>query len=89
MLQRIQTLYLLAALILIIFMFFFPAAEIIVNNELVIGIVGAGVMGKGIAQLLARSGGVVLLCDSQDLAAEKAFSEIRETYDFLVERKKI
>lgn len=42
------------------------------SNELTIGIVGSGVMGRGIAQVAAEAGIKVLLADARDGAAEEA-----------------
>ncbi len=52
----------------------------------VIGIVGAGVMGRGIAQVAAQAGFQVLMHDSQTGAAERARSAIGDTLARVVER---
>ncbi len=52
----------------------------------VIGIVGAGVMGRGIAQVAAQAGFRVLMHDSQAGAADRARSAIGDTLARLVER---
>jgi len=52
----------------------------------IIGIVGAGVMGRGIAQVAAQAGFEVLMHDSQPGAAERARSTIGDTLARVVER---
>ncbi len=45
-------------------------------SDAVIGVVGAGVMGAGIAQVAARAGHVVVVHDAQDGAVERALKAI-------------
>ncbi len=58
-------------------------------NEGVVGIIGTGVMGRGIAQILAQSGRTVLLYDNQAGAAQIARRELRKTFEFLVRKEKL
>lgn len=53
-----------------------------------IGVVGAGTMGAGIAQLAAHAGHRVLLYDAFDGAAEKGRAGIARGLDKLVSRGK-
>ncbi len=49
-----------------------------------IGVVGAGLMGAGIAQVAARSGYSVVLCDVAQPALDRAMAAIREGFSRLV-----
>jgi 3-hydroxybutyryl-CoA dehydrogenase len=55
----------------------------------VVGIVGAGTMGAGIAQVAAQAGHTVLLHDAQSGAAEAAVARVAATLSKLVERGKL
>ena len=52
-------------------------------------VVGAGVMGIGIAQVAAQSGHSVLLYDNRENAASEAIKKLRNTFDKLVSRGKL
>lgn len=52
----------------------------------VVGVVGAGQMGCGIAQVVAQRGLQVLLCDSSAHALEKGMSMLRRSLEKLVRR---
>ena len=52
----------------------------------IIGIIGAGVMGSGIAQWCARHGFGVMLCDADREALEHAITIIRGLFDDMVKR---
>lgn len=54
-----------------------------------IGIVGAGAMGRGIAQIAAQAGITVHLHDVKQQAVEAAFQYLRSTLELLAERGKI
>jgi 3-hydroxybutyryl-CoA dehydrogenase len=54
-----------------------------------IGVIGAGQMGSGIAQVTAQAGIPVLLCDVDIALAEKAKARIAKTLARLVEKDKI
>ncbi|MBT9475646.1 3-hydroxyacyl-CoA dehydrogenase [Polaromonas sp.] len=54
-----------------------------------IGIVGAGAMGRGIAQISAQAGSVVMLMDAQPGAAEKARDAICAQWDKLLEKGRL
>ncbi|OHB56316.1 MAG: 3-hydroxyacyl-CoA dehydrogenase [Planctomycetes bacterium GWF2_50_10] len=58
-------------------------------DKLTLGIVGAGIMGRGIAQIAAQSGVRVLLFDTRQGAAREAFESIQGTLDKLVQKGKI
>jgi 3-hydroxybutyryl-CoA dehydrogenase len=55
----------------------------------IISIVGAGAMGRGIAQIAVQAGSQVLLYDNQTDAAVKAIALIRATWAKLAEKGKI
>src|SRR4051812_32036523 len=51
-----------------------------------VGVVGAGAMGRGIAQIAAQAGSVVRLYDTQAPAVEKACSDIGSQWSRLQEK---
>ena len=53
-----------------------------------VGIIGAGTMGGGIAQVFAQSGHEVLLCDINDELAQKGKARIVKSLDKLVAQGK-
>lgn len=55
----------------------------------IVGIVGAGAMGRGIAQIAAQAGSRVKLVDTQAGAAEKARNAICAQWDKLVEKGRL
>ncbi|GAG13217.1 unnamed protein product, partial [marine sediment metagenome] len=55
----------------------------------IIGIVGAGQMGSGIAQVSAASGLSVLMSDIKDEFVEKGFSTIEKSLGRMVKKEKI
>ena len=55
----------------------------------IVGIVGAGAMGRGIAQIAAQAGYVVLLFDVQDGAAEKARQLIDDQWQKMLNKDKL
>lgn len=57
--------------------------------DLTLGVVGAGVMGRGIAQIAAQAGVRVLLCDARAEAALAARAYIAGTFAKLVEKGKL
>jgi 3-hydroxybutyryl-CoA dehydrogenase len=57
--------------------------------DLAAGVVGAGTMGRGIAQVLAQCGVRTLLYDAQPGAAQKARDAISQTLAKLAERGKL
>lgn len=59
------------------------------NNTSCIGIVGAGTMGAGIAQVAAAAGHQVLVYDAFPAQLEKAASGLQNTFARLVEKEKI
>jgi len=54
-----------------------------------IGIIGAGVMGRGIAAVAANAGFPVLLCDKDNASAERGLEKIKEYLDLNVRKGKI
>ena len=54
-----------------------------------VGVVGAGAMGRGIAQIAAQAGSAVILMDVQASAAEKARDALGAQWDKLVEKGRI
>ena len=61
----------------------------IARPDLVIGVVGCGVMGRGIAQIAAAAGCRVLLVDSRAGAAAEARAALREIFGKLAARGKM
>ena len=51
-----------------------------------VGVVGAGAMGRGIAQIAAQAGSTVRLFDTQPEAVARAFTEISSQWDRLLEK---
>lgn len=54
-----------------------------------VGVVGAGAMGSGIAQVAAQAGETVILYDAQKAALDKASVSLKSTFDKLVEKGKM
>jgi len=54
-----------------------------------VGVVGAGAMGRGIAQVAAQAGHDVILADAMANATEKARAELTSSLDRLVEKGKL
>ena len=54
-----------------------------------VGVVGAGQMGNGIAQVMAQAGLNVLLCDNNQAALDKGLTSIHKNLDFLVNKQRI
>ncbi len=54
-----------------------------------VGIVGTGAMGRGIAQIAAQAGSVVILMDAQPGAADKAREALFSQWDKLVEKGRV
>ena len=59
------------------------------NNIKIIGVVGAGQMGLGIAQVLATSGFNVLITDNSSMALENALNFIRKSIKRSVDKGKL
>ncbi len=55
----------------------------------VIGVVGAGQMGQGIAQTAAQSGFEVLIADQSIESASKGIQKIKAQFDKLIEKQKV
>jgi 3-hydroxybutyryl-CoA dehydrogenase len=58
-------------------------------RTLLISVIGAGVMGTGIAQLLAQRGHEVRLADVDEARARAALAQIRDTFAMLLAKGKI
>ncbi len=54
-----------------------------------VGIVGAGAMGRGIAQIAAQAGSLVKVFDMQNDAATKAIAAVASQWDKLAEKQRI
>jgi 3-hydroxyacyl-CoA dehydrogenase/enoyl-CoA hydratase/carnithine racemase len=54
-----------------------------------VGMLGGGVMGSGIVNLLLNGGFETVLWDINDEAIEKGVASIRKTYDYPIKKKKI
>jgi 3-hydroxybutyryl-CoA dehydrogenase len=61
----------------------------VTSTDLMIGIVGCGVMGRGIAQIAVLAGAHVWLCDSRAGASGAARDELVATFTKLVEKGKL
>ena len=59
------------------------------NMNMTIGVLGAGSMGSGIAQVAASNGHKVLIYEKNDVAAEKAKANLEKILSRLVEKGKI
>jgi 3-hydroxyacyl-CoA dehydrogenase/enoyl-CoA hydratase/carnithine racemase len=54
-----------------------------------VGMLGGGVMGSGIVNLLLRGGFEAVLWDINDEAIEKAVASVRKTFDYPIKKKKM
>ena len=59
------------------------------NTINTVGIIGAGAMGSGIAQVALLAGNKVFLYDNQKNAAENATNKLKNTLEVLVQKGKI
>ncbi|MBP6573494.1 MAG: 3-hydroxybutyryl-CoA dehydrogenase, partial [Flavobacteriales bacterium] len=59
------------------------------DKSTIIGVIGAGTMGNGIAQVAAQAGHSVVLLDARKEAVEKAMGGLSKTMDKLVEKGKL
>lgn len=59
------------------------------SSKISIGVVGAGAMGHGIAQVAAQAGHEVWLYDKDPQALERAESKLKSIFDRLVEKGKV
>jgi 3-hydroxybutyryl-CoA dehydrogenase len=59
------------------------------RSDLTLGIVGSGMMGRGIAQIAAQCGVRVLLCDSRAGAAGEACDALAQTFSMLAGKGKL
>ena len=61
----------------------------VLGEETIVGVVGAGAMGTGIAQVAAAAGHRVVLTDARPEAAAKAHANIGKAMDREVEKNRI
>ena len=54
-----------------------------------VGIVGAGAMGRGIAQIAAQAGSTVLLFDTQPEAVARGLAAVCSQWDKLLEKGRL
>ena len=59
------------------------------TKKTLIGVIGSGAMGAGIAQVAATSGYKVILYDNNEKAIDKAKSRLNKTFELLVSKEKI
>lgn len=59
------------------------------NDRITVGVIGAGTMGSGIAQVAAQAGHATWLYDTRPGAVEHALAGLRKTLDKLVEKGKL
>ncbi|MEO8069653.1 MAG: 3-hydroxyacyl-CoA dehydrogenase NAD-binding domain-containing protein [Flavobacteriales bacterium] len=59
------------------------------DKSTIVGVIGAGTMGAGIAQVAAQAGHSVVLFDARKEAVDKAMSGLAKTMDKLVEKGKL
>lgn len=55
----------------------------------IVGVIGAGAMGAGIAQVAAQAGHIIKLYDNRPGAAAQAIAKIRQQWDRMVEKGKL
>jgi 3-hydroxybutyryl-CoA dehydrogenase len=58
-------------------------------NQMIVGVLGSGTMGAGIAQVAAQSGHQVVLVDANPVALDKAKAGLQKVLDSLVGKEKI
>ena len=59
------------------------------NSAVIVGVIGAGSMGSGIAQVAAQAGHKVWLCDSHPDALERAARGHQKVFTMLAEKGKM
>jgi 3-hydroxybutyryl-CoA dehydrogenase len=59
------------------------------DKQMKVGVIGAGTMGSGIAQVAAHAGHSVVLYDTRKEAVDKAIAGLRKVYDRLIEKGKV
>lgn len=59
------------------------------SKDSIVGVVGAGAMGSGIAQVAAMAGHKVILCDTNDTALERSKANLAATIKKLEEKGKV
>jgi 3-hydroxybutyryl-CoA dehydrogenase len=59
------------------------------DTTMKVGVIGAGTMGSGIAQVAAQAGHAVVLFDANPGAVDKALAGLKKTLDRLVEKGKL
>jgi 3-hydroxybutyryl-CoA dehydrogenase len=59
------------------------------SEKMTVGVIGAGTMGSGIAQVAAQAGHPTVLFDTRQEAVDKAMAGLKRTLDKLVEKGKL
>ena len=59
------------------------------SDKMIVGVIGAGTMGSGIAQVAAQAGHPTVLFDTRKEAVDKAMAGLQRTLEKLVEKGKI
>lgn len=59
------------------------------SERMIVGVIGAGTMGSGIAQVAAQAGHATVLFDTRKEAVDKAMAGLQRTLDKLVEKGKL
>jgi 3-hydroxybutyryl-CoA dehydrogenase len=59
------------------------------SEKTIVGVIGAGTMGSGIAQVAAQAGHATVLFDTRKEAVDKAMTGLQRTLDKLVEKGKL
>lgn len=60
-----------------------------IKSDSVIGVIGAGIMGSGIAQVAATAGNKVIVFDADTKAAQRAADSMQKTFSKLTEKGKL
>jgi len=59
------------------------------SEKIIVGVIGAGTMGSGIAQVAAQAGHATVLFDTRKEAVDKAMTGLQRTLEKLVEKGKL
>lgn len=61
----------------------------VINTDMKVGVIGAGAMGSGIAQVAATAGHPVVIYDTNEAALKKSEAQLKATLDKLVAKGKL